>query len=107
VASGREELRLPHDSLVNGVAISDDSQLLATAGRDGTVRLFELPSGYELDSMAHGLSANGVAFSPDGKLLVTASDDRTARVWAVPPGNLLAEACAAVSRGLSAEERQR
>jgi WD40 repeat protein/transcriptional regulator with XRE-family HTH domain len=107
VASGREELQLPHDSLVNGVAISDDGRLLATAGRDGTVRLFELPSGHELDSMAHGLSANGVAFSPDGELLVTASDDRTARVWAVAPGNLLAEACGAVIRSLSAEEWQR
>src|SRR5262249_29913744 len=106
-ASGREELRLPHDSLVNGVAISDDSRLLATAGREGTVRLFELPSGNELDSMAHTLSANGVAFSPDGKLLVTASDDRTARVWAVAPGNLLAEACGAAGRSLSIEEWQR
>ena len=107
VASGREELQLPHDSLVNGVAISDDGRLLATAGRDGIVRLFDLPSGHEAASMAHTLSANGVAFSPDGKLLVTASDDRTARVWAVAPGNLLAEACRAVSRSLSAEEWQR
>jgi WD40 repeat protein len=107
VLSGREELQLPHDSLVNGVAISDDGRLLATAGRDGIVRLFEVPSGYELDSMAHTLSANGVAFSPDGKLLVTASDDRTSRVWAVAPGNLLTEACGAVSRNLSAEEWQR
>jgi WD40 repeat protein len=89
---------------VNDVSFSADGRHLALAGRDGAVRVFQMPGGTEVAGMAHTVSANGVAFSPDGKYLATTSDDRTARVWVVAPDDLLGEACGLVARNLALEE---
>ena len=102
--SSQQILLLPHDNLVNDLAFSADGRLLASAGRDGSVRVFEMPGGQEIAGMAHTLSANGVAFSPDARTLASASDDGTVRLWVVASDNLLAEACASVSRNLTLME---
>jgi WD40 repeat protein len=66
----------------DSIAFSPRGNLLAAAGADGRIRVWDLrqhAKPYVL--RGHTGAVNSVAFSPDGRLLVTASDDGTARVW--------------------------
>jgi serine/threonine protein kinase/WD40 repeat protein len=57
---------------VQAVAFSADSRRLAAGAQDGTIRVWDVPSGGLLYVCpSHRTSAEAVAFSPDGRLLVS------------------------------------
>jgi WD40 repeat protein len=72
---------------VIAVAFSPDGTLLAAAGTDRHILLWNLATRQAVGTpfpADPGGSVSGVAFSPDGKLLATADTDGTERMWQMP-----------------------
>ena len=76
-------MKLTHGGWVSGVAFSPDGSLLASAGADDVVRLWEVATGAKLRRLT---GHTDVAFSPDGSMLASAGDDKTVRLWDVVTG---------------------
>lgn len=74
-----------HTGTVNAVVCSPDGTMLASAGADGGVRLWEPTARRTVAVLkGHHGSVNAVAFSPDGRTLASAGADRTVRIRSTP-----------------------
>ena len=75
-----------HDDEISGLQFTQDGRYLASASKDGTARLWEPASGFQVARMSHEGPVVALAFGSDGKVLITASKDHTHRYWRVPFG---------------------
>jgi WD40 repeat protein len=79
-----------HARPVTDLAITPDSEFLATASEDQTVRLWRLPEGQPLHTLAgHTGPVVCLAMSPDGRVLASGATDATVEMWALPDGRPL------------------
>src|SRR5262249_6797424 len=73
-----------HTQQVAALAVSPAGDTLASAGWDGAVKLWALPSGRPLETLSgHTDRVHRVAWSPDGRILASGSYDNTIRLWDV------------------------
>ena len=81
-AAKRIKQFIGHTNFTWGIAISADSQTLVTTASDATVRIWDIPSGEELNRYnEHSGWVLEAVFSPDESFIVTASEDLTLRRW--------------------------
>ncbi len=80
--SGREFHNLEgHKAGVTAVSFRSDSNVLASASEDGTIKLWGMEEGKTLRSFnAHSPGVTDLAFAHDGRL-VSCGRDRLAKLW--------------------------
>ena len=80
--TGREFFDLRgHQAAITDVSWRLDSNVVASASEDGSVKLWEMENGGNIKSFgAHGGGAASVRFAKDGRLLTTGRD-RVVRLW--------------------------
>ncbi len=86
-----------HTDVVRGVAFSPDNKTFASAGFDGTIRLWDATTKKAINKIVVAENSSEqvkvwtVAFSPDGKTLASGSSDNIVRLWDVASQKKIAE----------------
>jgi WD40 repeat protein len=87
--------RLTHPGIIHAAAYSGGGKnrlLIATAGGDGTARVWDARSGKAVGRpLVHPAAVSRLTFSPDGKRLLTACEDDSARLWDLQTGKRVGE----------------
>ena len=85
-----DDQRAVHRDILYAAVPSPDGRLLATAGYDRTIVLWDIETGKLVRKLqGHNGAVFDLAFSPDGKLLASASADTTVKIWHVASGRRL------------------
>jgi WD40 repeat protein len=84
-------LQVGHQGPIYDVEFNPQQQMIASAGLDHAVVLWDSVTGLQLRRLAgHTAAITSLAFSSDGKTLASASFDKTVRVWDVASGGAIA-----------------
>ncbi len=88
IAAGPQRIHMTligeNERSVAALAISPDSRLLVSGGRDGKIHVWEMGSGHELKTLSVEPVRErwrALAFSPDGRALAAAGQDHGAVLW--------------------------
>lgn len=72
-------------------AYRPDGRIIASAGVDIAIKLWDTQSGVELRALqGHSAAVQSLSFSPDGRLIAGGSADTSIRLWEAKTGRLLA-----------------
>jgi WD40 repeat protein len=103
--SGRAIATIIYSGRSGKCAFSADSRLLATSA-GGVVRVWEVETLVEIARIEQAADVSALVFSPRGRYLATTGADVVSQIWLLEPADLIAAACARLTRNLSREEKR-
>ena len=75
---------------ITAMAVNSEGKMLATAGTENIIKLWELPSGKQIKTFAgHEKTVTALRFSTNGARLFSGSLDKTLRIWNVGDGSVV------------------
>ena len=96
-----------HDGDVTGIAFNPEGSILASAGSDGTARLWDIGTGEQISTLIdQQVALAGVDISPDGRYVLTAGEDGMLRIFFTSVEDLMEHARTRLSRDLTNSECQ-
>jgi type 1 glutamine amidotransferase len=95
-----------HTGAVQVLAFDPRGEQLASAGADGTIKVWDVASGALLCSQeGHNGPAMAIAFSSNGQKMASGGSDGTARTWTVPLPPISREVLPLITAGIPAKAR--
>jgi WD40 repeat protein len=87
VASRKHRTFEGHTQNIRATAFAPNAPVIASAGDDATVRLWDLADGKQRSLLkGHEKRVTRIAWSPDGTTLASGSDDESVRLWPIEKG---------------------
>ena len=87
--SGEKLLTLSgHQTTINRLVFSHDDGTLASADEGGTIKLWDLTSGQNKNTINAGGKVTALRFAPGGQVLASAGEDKAISLWDVRTGGL-------------------
>ena len=77
-----------HSGKISAARWSGDGDSLASAGHDGTVRIWKASDATQVHELQHGVPVTNVTWDGTGKLIASCSVDRVIRIWSAESGKL-------------------
>ncbi|GEM_PF-5229141 len=74
---------------INSIRFSPTQPILASAGEDGTIKLWNIDGSLIRTLPGHTKGATSVSFHPNGKILASAGKDGAIRLWNLQDGSLI------------------
>ena len=103
-APGKPILQYGHADNVKYIRFSEDGRLIASAGQDGMVRVWDIEAGRELSRFAYKDQVLALRFSPDGNRVTAIARNGQVGIWPIAYDDPATEACRGLKRNLTPEE---
>ena len=81
IVTKQELITMESEELINTLSVSHNSDLVAGAGHNGFVNVWDTFTGQLIHTFRHDAQVNSIAFSPTENILASGSADTTVKLW--------------------------